>query len=556
MAVVPWITVCSGKEGATLVEGPPVQWPHNPQQPPSFVTLIGKRTKSALLSHLLDLNEIRDKEDSRSTPCAQVFLRAEHRQRTDRSPLIFIDCAMNSGYSSQHKMCPSPGSIAPRRIEWLEHGQRLGKRFANTLCTRVFAPFSSVLCYFAADLGGLRGVAVLLAEHITTCKMHDLPAAVSPRILVIFGSSTSYANTGEAEIKLFRLIRYYAQILTEDDGVALEIESRLDSIRTLALPKDMTIEDQAVTFQKRISLMSHDAQNVRSSHYSAFSYGHFQALSSALLDHFCSNIHAPFSFIKASRPIDFTTAEFSVHLRELVDQMPSEAWLWHAVIPLLSSALALAVQPPGSHRNSTTSLISDLRLIIISLVYTPSAIFKALFYDDCKTVMSEYTIHEDIWNSFLRATEEDFCSLLTEASRDGQLDCVSLRHANRLRSLHHLLASVKSHKSCFCCSLRSSEKVLQCDHAICDTCIKIFGVPSQTERYAFSIHECMLCGVATGELTFHFLPPTAGIRILTLDGGGVRGIIPLVFLEHLEKSLQIPMHEAYDLVYGTSAGES
>jgi patatin-like phospholipase/acyl hydrolase len=55
------------------------------------------------------------------------------------------------------------------------------------------------------------------------------------------------------------------------------------------------------------------------------------------------------------------------------------------------------------------------------------------------------------------------------------------------------------------------------------------------------------------------MPLTAGIRLLSLDGGGVRGVIPLVYLEFLQDrlaELQVPLRDVFDFVCGTSAGKS
>lgn len=43
-------------------------------------------------------------------------------------------------------------------------------------------------------------------------------------------------------------------------------------------------------------------------------------------------------------------------------------------------------------------------------------------------------------------------------------------------------------------------------------------------------------------------------RILTIDGGGVRGIIPVLWLERLERYLNGPIHAHCDLIAGTSVG--
>ena len=48
------------------------------------------------------------------------------------------------------------------------------------------------------------------------------------------------------------------------------------------------------------------------------------------------------------------------------------------------------------------------------------------------------------------------------------------------------------------------------------------------------------------------------MRMLTLDGGGVRGIIELVMLKELESAIGInagiPLRAYFDLIVGTSTG--
>ena len=46
----------------------------------------------------------------------------------------------------------------------------------------------------------------------------------------------------------------------------------------------------------------------------------------------------------------------------------------------------------------------------------------------------------------------------------------------------------------------------------------------------------------------------AGRRILSIDGGGIRGLIPAVLLESLEAATGAPARDAFDMVAGTSTG--
>ena len=52
-------------------------------------------------------------------------------------------------------------------------------------------------------------------------------------------------------------------------------------------------------------------------------------------------------------------------------------------------------------------------------------------------------------------------------------------------------------------------------------------------------------------------PKCAGVRVLTLDGGGVRGIVELAILGELERrvGLEVSITELFDLIVGTSTGK-
>ena len=44
------------------------------------------------------------------------------------------------------------------------------------------------------------------------------------------------------------------------------------------------------------------------------------------------------------------------------------------------------------------------------------------------------------------------------------------------------------------------------------------------------------------------------VKILTIDGGGIRGLIPAVFVREIEHRCQRPAHELFDVIAGTSTG--
>lgn len=59
------------------------------------------------------------------------------------------------------------------------------------------------------------------------------------------------------------------------------------------------------------------------------------------------------------------------------------------------------------------------------------------------------------------------------------------------------------------------------------------------------------------ELTVEPKPRTAGPRVLVIEGGGVRGIVPLRIMLSLQERLgpKLPLYDMVDLAVGTSSGE-
>ncbi|KAK4100337.1 hypothetical protein N658DRAFT_536108 [Parathielavia hyrcaniae] len=120
-------------------------------------------------------------------------------------------------------------------------------------------------------------------------------------------------------------------------------------------------------------------------------------------------------------------------------------------------------------------------------------------------------------------------------------------------------AHIKSYKTCFSCLDGIPDHVLACGHSYCACCVQELGTPDTSRESAWLFHECSLCGIAgrgPGAYHIQLKPRCAGVRVLSLDGGGVRGVVELAILEALEKEagLGVPMREYFDLIVGTSTG--
>ncbi|KAH7303139.1 acyl transferase/acyl hydrolase/lysophospholipase [Stachybotrys elegans] len=107
---------------------------------------------------------------------------------------------------------------------------------------------------------------------------------------------------------------------------------------------------------------------------------------------------------------------------------------------------------------------------------------------------------------------------------------------HRLAGFHQQWTAIHSDATCFCCLRRRPQFGLPCKHAVCENCVKVFGRVDENDPWV--------------------KPDTAGIRVLSIDGGGTRGRVPLEFIHILQEriGLPYPVQRNFDVVYGTSSG--
>ncbi|KAK6860680.1 hypothetical protein PG995_004316 [Apiospora arundinis] len=117
-------------------------------------------------------------------------------------------------------------------------------------------------------------------------------------------------------------------------------------------------------------------------------------------------------------------------------------------------------------------------------------------------------------------------------------------------------AALTSHTACFCCLFGQAEHCLPCGHVLCTQCLQGYGEPRNIHGYR--VFGCPMEEIDGGReeaCTIYLKPVSAGVRVLTLDGGGIRGIVELEVLEQIEFALGgIPIQCFFDLVVGTSTG--
>ncbi|KAH0559390.1 hypothetical protein GP486_004094 [Trichoglossum hirsutum] len=114
-----------------------------------------------------------------------------------------------------------------------------------------------------------------------------------------------------------------------------------------------------------------------------------------------------------------------------------------------------------------------------------------------------------------------------------------------------------SHSDCLSCLMALPEHPLPCGHVLCTACVRAYGT-TITGKHMLEVKGCPLeiDGKLDSPCKIVLKPACAGVRVLTLDGGGVRAIAELEILRVLEKEVggKIPLSAFFDLIVGTNTG--
>ncbi|KAF3911199.1 hypothetical protein AA313_de0210078 [Arthrobotrys entomopaga] len=114
---------------------------------------------------------------------------------------------------------------------------------------------------------------------------------------------------------------------------------------------------------------------------------------------------------------------------------------------------------------------------------------------------------------------------------------------------------------CYGCLFKTAEYRLPCRHVTCENCIRSNSEDDYDKLYTrkHTLNSCPICGTNVGPgwpFKVRLRPELSGLRVLSLDGGGVRGVIGLSLLWRLESlvGLSLPIGNFFDLIIGSGSG--
>ena len=138
----------------------------------------------------------------------------------------------------------------------------------------------------------------------------------------------------------------------------------------------------------------------------------------------------------------------------------------------------------------------------------------------------------------------------------GQKSAIDI-HSQNLARFQDRWSGITSTNTCLCCLRRRPQYRLPCGHCVSENCAVVFGSRCEDDAWVFRLRECFLCKQRPpNDIEVRVQPPTAGVGVLCIDGGGTRGIIPLAAMQLLQDRLgRIPLQRCITVSLGVSVGE-
>ncbi|PSN59220.1 phospholipase [Corynespora cassiicola Philippines] len=501
----------------TLVRG----LPYPDTQRPSLFVLIGNTEKSIAAQALFGIKKSRAPAIRRKP--AEVHLHLDPSTPfTDRPVLLAdYDARQHSQrwIEAKSDKCHETARLALRR-------RHAGEGAGHDVYAALLSPFADVFCLFADDLGGFAQIAHHLALWLDKSHPPTLPKTALPGVVVVTGKLPPRADA-EEEAK-----RAFLAMLRE--ATANDPYQRLSAIDVVALSpaRAMSAEARHRRLKERIMRRSDQARRSREGGRMLFSATHFAAFLR------CASAHVadappdtPFDFVRASRADNPVAADAAAHLSTFLAHVASSEQLVKFAAPMLASSLLLDSYPPDAH-------MFDCRLVFAAL-YEP--VFRQA--SEARVLALRETNDVILRSGLVDMVEAHLRRYFEQLAGGGTAADVHRSHLARLQGWWH---GVQSSSTCLCCLRRRPQYGLPCGHSFCENCVVVFGDNSGDDSgddpWAFTVRRCFLCGQAPPtDMVVRVHPPTAGAGVLCIDGGGTRGIVPLVLMRRIQDRIGLPI---------------
>ncbi|KAF9890703.1 hypothetical protein FE257_005569 [Aspergillus nanangensis] len=498
---------------------------HPATQYPSVCSFLGNASRLSALRALFPQNNV-----TRRGPAGLVRLHLSTTTASTEHPVWFAEASFAHPPTLDGPFM-TPSANRPRQYPVQQGQWETAIDIRDHILTRLVFPWTHVACFFVDGESELNTVSRWLeaSQGGIHASPSDTPSRM--RVILILTSPTATYNANPLEVA----------------GPSSDIvEEQWPTITVLDLRDRHQLSPSALyaPLQRLLLNTLQDNRVERIQQGLLFSTVYLKLFSTVHLN-FMWQKCLPSSLLRsAARPIPCLSLArerlpvptgFENGCTELLREASKIGCPIRDLYPFVASALLMDAYPPGMHR------------------FRPQHVFDDLYRDRWPTP-------SDLYKGRVGAGQQ--CDAIRDAFVDGFAQMGPLQSSLTIRkgALRHLGAqwpNLTLPTMCLFCLGRPAEYQRPCRHALCDTCVVVFGSPTRGAEYHHDLSQCPLCQDVV-ERTIRRLPPTKQPVVLALDGGGIRGIVTLGLLQELERRLMgsMALSDIPDLTAGTSVGKS
>ncbi|KAJ5938376.1 hypothetical protein N7466_001510 [Penicillium verhagenii] len=488
-----------------LVQG----MPSPKRQSPSLVYFAGSSNRLKALRALIPHNNV-----TRKGPAGWIRLHLCGRSGHTETPVLFAESSLLSEKSQGDSRWSTHHASHRHRRYAIPDAESVCSpaKLHQEVKAQLILPWTQILCLFIDSKSDLQSARNLLQQPRRQLAIGGQPVSTSMRIVIVLTKQDDSHPTSARQFADFEAFAETGETVVLDlrPRCGLSETVAFEPLRTLIVEQLSAIRDQQESTCRRIS----------ASHLAAFWKSYIQSYKRSL--------NAPrFDLLIEARrgyPDDKSMGRF---LREGAHTVMYSGCAEDEMHVFVASAFLMHAYPPGMHG------------------FSPPIVFAALYEKHCVEI-SQNGASDGHSDGILSYFSQQFL----------QLDTNNTSAIVRKNVLHRFFCrwgGLQSTTTCLVCLCRPPEHMMPCKHALCDTCVVIFGKSSSSGEYHWDLTECPVCGEPF-LVSIRQLPPTKHPVILSLDGGGVRGLIQLGLLQALEKRIGLPIASLPDLCLGTSVG--
>ncbi|KAJ5084790.1 hypothetical protein NUU61_009369 [Penicillium alfredii] len=493
--------------------------PDPDDQYPALCVFLGGKVKNHALQQLYPLNNIK-----RHAAGAHIQLRYDIASLKCDQPIFFADGDIVLAEQS----CPT------KRFEaGMGYPAPWDCRSAGTmlllLWSRLIFLFADVICIFIDDLPDLEKVVDFLGSCARLRSASSFSPSVFPRVIFVFGAENSKQERDIPDMALL-----YRKIRERGCSSLSEVFSGIQSIHLAddRLSVTASYERMKTLIAGQLDIMC----TVRQEHLGRPNGTQLAALFQSAFWHMLTNTDQAFDVVRATRkdrPVSLCIQDNLAHYLEAgsrADLHPQE------LAPSIASAILMDHYVPN--------MLASKPCVVFRTLYRP-AILQGYFRSKA--------LWTDQWPEEQTDLVERHFSTFFDRLSQTERSSMHIRE-EQLMSQSGRLCRVRSNHICLYCLFRTAQHILACGHALCDRCAQIFGTPTTGLECQFTLKGCLCC-LYQRPLIVDILPPSVSPTVLAIDGGGVRGVIPLEFLLLVQEHLRpCAIQDVVDLTLGTSSG--